>query len=380
MIQDMHSPEYYLEKVEVVNQNTNEKLCRTSKYCDIVANETECIDFDSEKNVPAERQTYVVISVPGVNNWAQGIEENDFKIDFNKHLSGTGSKKRSHEQSMDVEECPIPDTSHNIGSKKICNGNSSGSDNHSAASVRDLSSTFPIPNKSNKICHLKVYKDQEGLKLNEVYEFIGFLATDAVMDPVLNKDDENSMEFNTLHPPTSLVPRIHCVSYTKLVNQNPLLRNETDPADSVKLDVIRKELLVLLKQLLLGDDLAAEYLLLHLISEVYARRNFLPLGKFSLNISNIPGLDNLDFVGELYKFIEKLVHKSFYLPMTLENLNDLSFIPKKDYESNSLISGILQLSGNTHVVLDETKLSPGKLNAAGINNVKAIARLLKTRR
>lgn len=38
---------------------------------------------------------------------------------------------------------------------------------------------------------------------------------------------------------------------------------------------------------------------------------------------------------------------------------------------------MLQLSNNTHVVLDETKLSPGKLNEAGLSNIKALSSCIK---
>nr|XP_023016612.1 mini-chromosome maintenance complex-binding protein [Leptinotarsa decemlineata] len=379
MIQDMHSPEYYLEKVEVVNESTNERTLRTSRYCDVVAGEKEYLNFNSDNNSTAERQTYVVISVPGINEWAFIEDEKHFKVNLGHLSSGNISKKRNHQDSMDEEDAKDSvNSTHVVNHKKVCNENSARR-NEPVRAAKGVSSTFPLPDESFKICHLKVYNKQEELKLNNVYEFIGFLSVDALTDPIPEKDD-NSMEFETLHPPSSLVPRIHCVSFRKLKHHNPLLTYESSMEDGGKLDAIRKELMLLLKPLLLGDELAAEYLLLHLISEIYLRRNFMPLGKFSLNFSNIPKLDCLDYVEEFYKIISNIVHKSYYLPMTLENLNNLSFVPKKDYESNCLISGVLQLSDNTHVVLDETKLSSGKLDAAGVNNVKAISSAIKNQK
>lgn len=38
---------------------------------------------------------------------------------------------------------------------------------------------------------------------------------------------------------------------------------------------------------------------------------------------------------------------------------------RMDYEANRLSSGLLQLSNNTHLVVDETRLEAGKLDAAG---------------
>lgn len=50
---------------------------------------------------------------------------------------------------------------------------------------------------------------------------------------------------------------------------------------------------------------------------------------------------------------------------------------RKDYECNRLTSGVLQMSKGTHLVLDETKLSAGKLNEAGVRSVGAISNIIK---
>jgi len=62
--------------------------------------------------------------------------------------------------------------------------------------------------------------------------------------------------------------------------------------------------------------------------------------------------------------------------MTLENLNELALIPKKDYDCNRLTSGILQLSNDTHLVIDETSLTTGTLTVTGKENYKALSDLL----
>lgn len=60
----------------------------------------------------------------------------------------------------------------------------------------------------------------------------------------------------------------------------------------------------------------------------YVRKDFLALGKFCLNISNIPVTIDLNIPEELYKFIQLFVPQSYYLPMTLENMNNVAFTPK----------------------------------------------------
>ena len=58
----------------------------------------------------------------------------------------------------------------------------------------------------------------------------------------------------------------------------------------------------------------------------------------------------------LSKAIQTLVCKSKYLTMTVENLNKTVFVPKKDYETNRLETGMLQLTAHTHLLLDETAM------------------------
>lgn len=51
--------------------------------------------------------------------------------------------------------------------------------------------------------------------------------------------------------------------------------------------------------------------------------------------------------------------------MTIENMNQLKFIPHKDYTANRLVSGLLQLPNNTSLVIDETLLEQGQLDTSG---------------
>lgn len=53
------------------------------------------------------------------------------------------------------------------------------------------------------------------------------------------------------------------------------------------------------------------------------------------------------------------------------------FYFRKDYESNRLWSGILQLSDDTHLILDETKMNEGQLNNQGCLNVMALQKLFR---
>ena len=78
----------------------------------------------------------------------------------------------------------------------------------------------------------------------------------------------------------------------------------------------------------------------------------------------------------LSKAIQTLVCKSKYLTMTVENLNKTVFVPKKDYETNRLETGMLQLTAHTHLLLDETAMENGQLDAEGVRNLTALGNLI----
>ena len=216
---------------------------------------------------------------------------------------------------------------------------------------------------------------EENFSVNEVVEFVGIVSLDPSLSQApLEGSDEMFSEFQkqeneVRNPPASLVPRIHVLHYIKVVHANPLLHAEKNCFDqylrnnlnSIQQEAItcRQQLHSMLSKVLLGDTLAADYLICNLISRIYHRRDVLCLGKFSLNLFNISTHSN--YTKRLSTILQLLVTKSHYLPLTVSNLNGLAFIPKKDYHANRLVSGLLQLSANTHLLVDETAMENGQV-------------------
>lgn len=60
----------------------------------------------------------------------------------------------------------------------------------------------------------------------------------------------------------------------------------------------------------------------------YVRRDVEILGKFTLNLCNVPSGILPKFTSSIYEIIETLVPCSHYLPMELSILNNTKFIPK----------------------------------------------------
>lgn len=209
-------------------------------------------------------------------------------------------------------------------------------------------------------------------------EVVGFLSTDFEA-PITAADEfeDEQMEKIAANPPASLVTRIHAVHIKELEHNNPLLHGESNPGQDLDVALLCQDLLKVLTQSLLGDELAAKYLLCHLVSSIYIRVGMDALGKFTVNLSNIPKEVLPWYPKELYEIIEMLVPVSHYQAMTIDGFNTLQFVPKKDYKTNKLTSGCLQLAKHTHLVFDETQMEPGKLNSEGCQAIASISEIIK---
>jgi hypothetical protein len=59
----------------------------------------------------------------------------------------------------------------------------------------------------------------------------------------------------------------------------------------------------------------------------YLRKDCLCLGNFPLNITNFPKTPG-NFTKDFYEILKQIIVKSHLLNITLETLNDMSFVPK----------------------------------------------------
>ncbi|NXG13644.1 MCMBP protein, partial [Grallaria varia] len=409
MVQDMFDPEFYMGVYETVDSNTNARVLHFGKYRDVA----ECgpqqeIDLNSSQTVTLERQTFYCVPVPGESAWVKEISFFASQARVSPSTSYTPSRhKRSYEEDEDMDQHPSKQKEQHMG-------NNSGSDIHGCVEPKRLETeapaghnlispncsppldlNFPLPGEKGPACLVKVYESWESFKVNDVLEVYGILSVDPVLSIVNNEERDSSTldpmecmdtaEEQRVHsPPASLVPRIHVILAQKLQHINPLLpaclkEEESKTCEFVsnfmsELSPVRAELLGFLTHALLGDSLAAEYLILHLISTVYARRDVLPLGKFTVNLSGCPR--NSIFTEHIYRIIQQLVPASHLLQMTVESMNRSRFIPHKDYAANRLVSGVLQLASNTSLVVDETQLEQGQLDTTGVHNVTALGNLI----
>lgn len=226
---------------------------------------------------------------------------------------------------------------------------------------------------------------EKTFKLNEIFEFLGILSI--VPQNTFHGDHEEKEDMDAdpfqneflYQTPTSVVPHLHCITFRRLTNLELFTSIQEIPrvVDSLRSRVIdiRGHLIQYISSVLGEDKLASEYLLLNFLSKIFRRTENLSLGKLSINIFGIPENSN-SFIKAFDMLMGSLVPKYFLLPLSLNNLNELRFVPHKDYITNRLISGLLQLSEGTFLILDETALETGQLNPKGTQNIQNLAYLL----
>ncbi|XP_039312938.1 mini-chromosome maintenance complex-binding protein-like isoform X2 [Solenopsis invicta] len=223
---------------------------------------------------------------------------------------------------------------------------------------------FPIP-IDRESCIVKIYNKID-LKPNQIIDVIGFI----FLNPI-NLSSTNDTEISTHNPP--LVPRLHTVKIIDLTK--PTITNASIIIS--KAQNIRSDLHIIFTELLFGDTLVADYLICYLLSSIYGRTSDgLSLGRFSINVSNLPESKLNIFLKEFYNIIRLLVRKSHFLEVTANNLNRAPLVPKLDYEHNRLTNGELQLNNNTYLIINEPSLDINTLTTTGAENYKCLCNLI----
>lgn len=95
-------------------------------------------------------------------------------------------------------------------------------ESNSQNSTHNLKKYFPFQIQEGTPCLIKVYDepDKTNFILNDVIEVVGFLS----LNPMLEANwEDTDAEDKAIHPPPSLVPRIHAIFVKKQSHCNPLV-------------------------------------------------------------------------------------------------------------------------------------------------------------
>lgn len=351
---------------------------------DILGNEVYC-EHNSEKL--GDRTIFYCITVPGENDWVRICP----KGDKNEFMTNYGQSTKTTE----------------LSSRE--NGNQSESNREKTIRLSSylVNWSFPIPSDGkNKSCLIKVYdiKLVEYLRVNDIVQVSGLVEPAEFEDDsqlMTNKNSPNGNGENSprghgnnenlptissgdsdFEPasdfPHRLVPRVHVRKLKKLKHINPLLPDivSRDRIDVATVKLARARLSTILTQLLGGDTLATEYLILSLISRIHRRGAAGHLGQFSVGLTRFkPEMKFL--IEKLSDFIAKITTHSHYIEMSIANLNNLRFTPTKDHDNNKMIAGTLQLPDGLYLLLNEIALTEGHLNAQGTENLATLSQIIR---
>ncbi|KAE8706458.1 Mini-chromosome maintenance complex-binding protein [Hibiscus syriacus] len=374
MIQDMLGNEFYVGAYKDGGSSW-----RTNKFTDVSQYPME----SPSDTCIWERRLLYCIPVPGHSSWT----EPSCDMDSNSSSSQSREKRRrmNDEDGDPMDLVPEDEVKSSPIAKKMReDGHPSTSPEPMDLKTASSSSTmsmFQFDDKDNLPCLVKIYDSPESdLKLNDVFEFIGVLTFD--LEFAVEKDDNDELSNGLyddalVHMPPNKVPCLHCIVHRKLAVHDFLPGSPIMEPKPHLVKEIREGLFLHLKAVLGYDGVAAHFMLLHLLSKVHTRVDDVAVGKLSLNLIGLNKESASVFGTRLSETFKNLLPFTNFMPLTLEYLNSTSLAPKKDYQTNRLIPGVLQLPEGSHLMVDETQLESGSLNSVGIENTKLLKNLIE---
>ncbi|KAJ2812637.1 hypothetical protein H4S07_001263, partial [Coemansia furcata] len=336
MVQDpSYGEELHLSVAQLVNSATGETKQVFSHYTDAdhVLEEGWEVDFNSPSNVFTERDVAYCVSIPGQSEWAQlgspaaALEGALGSLNIGAQSTGEGSELTL----VDEKKYPL----------RGCE--------HSAALVK-----FHSPVRAPKVAN---FVDVVG-----IYE-LGHSTKEQ------GGNDAGAQ---------GRWPCIHAIYFSD-ITADTLVPDLPQPGAGEHIG--RRNLaLTHLCTVLGGDDLAAQYLLLHLLSKTVAVQD-VKVGKFSLNLIGFPLSSKDQAPTETFALsspatrwisgmLVQLVPRCVDIPFELKTVNSSTFLPNA--ESGDLQAGVLQLAEDTEIICDETCLHEGTLDERGLRNLQAL--------
>ena len=254
---------------------------------------------------------------------------------------------------------------------------------------------------------LKVYDalPEEELRLHELVEVYGLLERademgGASMDALAAVDAAGATMQSLLdaqveaerrqRPPPSAQPRVHVIALRRIPDAHaallpaPSTTEEQLAAAAAKagLPQMRHAVLLGLAAALGGDQLAAEHVLLAVLSRTLSRHGDAPVGKMHLHISGCPppseGAAASPVASALHGALSALLPVCCALPLTTQALNAGGLVPTKDHDANCIWPAALQLPNGAVLLMDEAMLAPGQLTESGVKSLGALRALAES--
>lgn len=337
----------------------------------------------------AERLPVYLVSPPGETAWARKA---NFPV--RPHVGSTrpSGHKRAREDDITPSPCepvmadtvvpaPVPSApaaGGANGTDKRMRGPSTGAASMGWSGAA-LGLNLPVPGAMGGFAVVgKIYDEEiiKGLRVNELVEVVGILQ-DAVK---VEGDGMFADEMRARNP--SVVRRIHVVKMRKVGEDeaNPALMALGREIGGVKAELrssigrVREGCISWFANGLGGDRLAAEYLLMGVLGRPAVRTGGVVLGGLCVNLVLAEGME----ITGLMEALESVCVRVVRVGVDVGSLNTREVYPRKDYETNRVKAGVLQLAAGTVAVGDETGLRDGRLSERGVKNVKALKKVIQS--
>jgi len=322
------------------------------KYRDLCSVELKSpVDDNTPANL-RQRETFYCVPIPGQTAWArEGPKHAPLE-----EISSRPKRAREDTETMTADV--------DMGVN--------GPDNSETKCAPAVSSTspsgfnLPLPwegeMKGTRCAVLKIYgADASALRVMDIVEVIGVLHMDWIEYPEDWKTGTWGISY-------SCAPRLHAISTMRkqYFNPAPMIPDMT-------VSIVRDALLQYLKFLVRGDEVAARYLFFALIQREFKRLDDVSYGTFTLGLQ----LED-EHATRCTEGIRLLMPYVAVLPISIEALSTYRWFPKKNYETETVMSGLLQLAHGSVVVLDENALKEGNLLEYGLLNLASIQKYLCT--
>ncbi|KAK9820667.1 hypothetical protein WJX74_003228 [Apatococcus lobatus] len=363
MVQDMPDPEYFLGAYS----DSAGAAWQTTAFSDAAVPST------SEHRAIWERKPLLCIPVPG---------QNTPRATASAVLAGstdTKGMKRGRDEEGSAMECDGHQADAACGAQQPIGKQQRSSE----AAVHTAPAGSPAnPADYEGACMVYLHGDASCAKLNSVIHAVGVLSL--VPDLAQVPDDGPANELATPPLPTSLVPRLHAI----------LVEPESSGASQQQwspeqIKPQREATLELLTSVCGGDALAAEYLLLQLVSKVTRHQEGDAVGTVCLNLTRCPGPSaggnsntsaseqGSGFGQALAAALRGLGKRCVELPLTMQGLNARSWTPAQITATGRLQTASLQFASGSQLLVDETVLKDGRLAATGVHNLQALKRIIE---
>jgi len=416
LVQDIFEPEFYsgvLEEVDAGAEGGAPSRLVTSKYRECVEAAPgralrELEDFGSLW----QRGACYCVPLPGETAWSRAAASEwtcagGGSLAFPLPAMAGANKRSRPDEDVSMEpESEVASLRPRLAEPPAANGSTvlqtAGQSKEGAhnkvglKTAEDFGLNFPIPSEEQRgrgaatACIVKLYDaDSEALHLCDTIEVIGILCVSPGMadlpDAETGKMEDDWRDAR--HPPTSLVPRLHALAVRQLPFHHPLLPYSASWLSEARLAsafqrqfaaagamlTARSAAAEHLSKCLGGDALAAEYLLMLLVSRSFAQHGEKLLGTWSLNLAGCPEGFDADALREA---AAELVPRAVHLEVNPASLNSQRWRVRKDFVANRLVSSQLQLAAGTLLMLDETKMTEGELTADGYKALESVKSLV----